>query len=233
MSEFERWEGRFAQPDYVFGTAPNAFLARNAHRLKPGGRVLSVADGEGRNGVWLAEQGFDNRYRESKHDAFFKRFDESALVPEDMAYFPSYLICLRAKEDTAQEKARALARERGVELEFELSDLHARDWQEAAFDGVVGIFFQFADPAQRARIFEGIKRTLKPGGVLLIEGYGPKQLEYGTGGPKKLENLYTEELLRDAFADFTELEVTAYDAVVEEGAGHSGMSALVDLVGRK
>ncbi len=201
MSEFERWEGRFAQPDYVFGTAPNAFLARNAHRLKPGGRVLSVADGEGRNGVWLAEQGFD-------------------VLAQDFS-------------PTAQEKARALARERGVELEFELSDLHARDWQEAAFDGVVGIFFQFADPAQRARIFEGIKRTLKPGGVLLIEGYGPKQLEYGTGGPKKLENLYTEELLRDAFADFTELEVTAYDAVVEEGAGHSGMSALVDLVGRK
>ena len=201
MSEFERWEGRFAQPDYVFGTAPNAFLARNARRLKPGGRVLSVADGEGRNGVWLAEQGFD-------------------VLAQDFS-------------PTAQEKARALARERGVELEFELSDLHARDWREAAFDGVVGIFFQFADPAQRARIFEGIKRTLKPGGVLLIEGYGPKQLEYGTGGPKKLENLYTEELLRDAFADFTELEVTAYDAVVEEGAGHSGMSALVDLVGRK
>ena len=201
MSEFERWEGRFAQPDYVFGTAPNAFLARNARRLKPGGRVLSVADGEGRNGVWLAEQGFD-------------------VLAQDFS-------------PTAQEKARALARERGVELEFELSDLHARDWREAAFDGVVGIFFQFADPAQRAHIFEGIKRTLKPGGVLLIEGYGPKQLEYGTGGPKKLENLYTEELLRDAFADFTELEVTAYDAVVEEGAGHSGMSALVDLVGRK
>jgi len=201
MSELERWEGRFAQPDYVFGTAPNAFLARNAHRLTPGQRVLSIADGEGRNGVWLAQQGLD-------------------VLSQDFS-------------PRAQEKARALARERGVDMEFELSDLHARDWAEAAFDGVVGIFFQFADPAQRARIFDGIRRTLKPGGLLLIEGYGPKQLEYGTGGPGKLENLYTAEMLREAFDDFTDVRVTTHDAVVDEGTGHSGMSALVDLVGRK
>jgi ferredoxin len=56
--------------------------------------------------IAVAELEIENRYRESKHDAFFKRFDESALVPEDMAYFPSYLICLRAKDCTAQEKAR-------------------------------------------------------------------------------------------------------------------------------
>jgi len=201
MSELERWEGRFAQPDYVFGTAPNAFLARNAHRLSPGQRVLSIADGEGRNGVWLAQQGLD-------------------VVSQDFS-------------PQAQQKARALAQERGVELEFELSDLHARAWSDSAFDVVVGIFFQFAGPEDRARIFEGIKRTLKPGGLLLMEGYGPKQLDYGTGGPKKLENLYTVQLLREAFDDFTDVEVTAYDAVVDEGAGHSGMSALVDLVARK
>ena len=59
MSEQERWETRFRSPDYVFGTAPNAFLKAQAHRLHPGQTALSVADGEGRNGVWLAEQGLD------------------------------------------------------------------------------------------------------------------------------------------------------------------------------
>jgi ferredoxin len=58
--------------------------------------------------IAVAELEIDNRYRESKHDAFFRRFDESALVPEDLAHFPPYLICLRAKEDTAQEKARII-----------------------------------------------------------------------------------------------------------------------------
>src|ERR1700728_4834307 len=59
MSEQERWETRYRPPDYLFGKAPNAFLASQAHRLRPGQNALSVADGEGRNGVWLAEQGLD------------------------------------------------------------------------------------------------------------------------------------------------------------------------------
>jgi SAM-dependent methyltransferase len=53
------WDQRYARDDYLFGTRPNAFLARQARHLAPGQRALSVADGEGRNGVWLAEQGLD------------------------------------------------------------------------------------------------------------------------------------------------------------------------------
>jgi len=59
MSELERWETRFRAPGYQFGKEPNAFLKSQAHRLPKRGSALSVADGEGRNGVWLAEQGLD------------------------------------------------------------------------------------------------------------------------------------------------------------------------------
>ena len=59
MSELERWEARFAAPGYHFGTEPNAFLKSKADLLKPGQKALSIADGEGRNGVFLAEQGLD------------------------------------------------------------------------------------------------------------------------------------------------------------------------------
>jgi SAM-dependent methyltransferase len=57
--EFERWEARFAVPEYIFGTAANAFLRAHKHLLPKQGRALAIADGEGRNGVWLAEQGLD------------------------------------------------------------------------------------------------------------------------------------------------------------------------------
>lgn len=201
MSDRDHWEERYSRPGYHFGTEPNAFLRAQAHRLTPGMRVLSIADGEGRNGVWLAGQGM-------------------AVTAQDFS-------------PTAQGKARALAAERGVTLDFELSDITARDWAPEAFDAVVGIFFQFLTPEERGPVFEGIRRTVRPGGLVLIEGYGPKQLEYGTGGPKRLENLYTEDLLRDAFAGFSEVSVTAYDADVQEGPGHSGLSALVDMVARK
>lgn len=52
------WDARYGGSDYWYGTEPNAWLVAQAHRLPPGGRVLAVADGEGRNGVWLARQGF-------------------------------------------------------------------------------------------------------------------------------------------------------------------------------
>ncbi len=59
MSELDRWEARFAAPGYAFGKEPAAFLKAQAHRLPGSGKALSIADGEGRNGVWLAEQGLD------------------------------------------------------------------------------------------------------------------------------------------------------------------------------
>lgn len=51
------WDRKYAADDYFYGTAPNEWLTSRADRLRPGMRALSVADGEGRNSVWLAGQG--------------------------------------------------------------------------------------------------------------------------------------------------------------------------------
>jgi SAM-dependent methyltransferase len=201
MSELERWEARFAAADYIFGTAPNAFLKSQAHHLKPGQKALALADGEGRNGVWLAEQGLD---------VLALDFSPNAL-----------------------QKARALATARGVNLKIELADLEQWPWPTAAFDVIVAIFIQFADPPFRQKIFAGIKRALKPGGLLLMQGYRPEQLNYRTGGPPQAENMYTRALLEDAFGDFASVDIREHDSRVEEGSAHAGMSALIDFVGRK
>ena len=195
------WDTRYAIDGYLFGEAPNAFLAAQAWRLKPGWRALAVADGEGRNGVWLAEQGL-----------LVDSIDSSAV---------------------AQAKARRLAEARGVAIELELADLGNWRWPENKFDVVVGIFIQFAAPALRAEMFEGTAKALKPGGMLLIEGYRPEQFRYGTGGPSTVEKLYTEALLRDSFPQLEIVDLGSYDAAIQEGSGHDGMSALVDLVARK
>jgi SAM-dependent methyltransferase len=199
--EFDRWQERFAAPGYLFGTAPNAFLKAQAPLLPKSGKALSIADGEGRNGVFLAEQGLD-------------------VLSVDFS-------------PVAQEKAKVLARERGVTLRFEQGDMINWRWLENEFDVVAAIFVQFATPPQRVKLFAGIKRTLKPGGLLLLQGYGPKQLEYKTGGPSDITRLYTRDLLQKAFADFAALDIREHDEVITEGNGHAGMSALVDLVGRK
>jgi SAM-dependent methyltransferase len=54
-----QWDERYSASEYVYGTEPNDLLREEYHRIRPGGKVLCLADGEGRNGVFLAQQGFD------------------------------------------------------------------------------------------------------------------------------------------------------------------------------
>jgi cyclopropane fatty-acyl-phospholipid synthase-like methyltransferase len=201
MSELERWEARFTPEGYVFGKEPNVFLKAQAHRLRRGQTALVVADGEGRNGVWLAEQGLD-----------VLAIDFSA---------------------TALAKAHTLARERGVGLRTEVADVSRWRWPKTAFDVIAAIFVQVVLAAERPAFFAHIKDALKPGGLLLMQGYRPEQLTYRTGGPPEIERLYTRALLQDAFGDFAELDIREHDSVLNEGSAHVGMSALIDLIGKK
>jgi len=130
-------------------------------------------------------------------------------------------------------KARQLAVEEGVDVAFEEVDLRTWDWPALRFDAVVTIFIQFAAPADRQRMFEGMKRSLRPGGVIVLQGYTPRQLEYRTGGPPQAEHMYTEALLRDAFADLEILHLREHEDVLSEGSKHVGRSALIDLVARR
>lgn len=198
-----KWNERFlATEDYLFGKAPNAFLVRHAlPRIKPGMQVLAIADGEGRNGVWLSE-----------HSCEVWSVDAAPA---------------------ATEKARKLAAERGVKMHIETADATQWDWDARQFDMVVGIFFQFANPTLRASLFDGMKRAVKPGGYLLIEGYGLKQLDYKTGGPAIADHLYTPALMRGAFGDMDIEVLQEYDAELDEGNRHQGVSALVDLVAKR
>lgn len=196
------WDARYAATqDYVFGTAPSRFLLQHANVLEPGSRVLTPADGEGRNSVYLASLGHH-------------------VVATDIS-------------PAAQDKARRLARDAGVNVDFRIQDLQGWRWPEAEYDAVAAVFIQFADPEFRQTIFHGMKQAVKPGGWILLHGYTPRQLEYGTGGPPQEDQLYTIELLRAAFSDFEIRALEAYDAELNEGSGHSGLSALIDLVARR
>ena len=130
----------------------------------------------------------------------------------------------------ALDKARRLAAERGVAVTFHEAGVEDWAWEPGAFDAVVAVFVQFAPPPMRAALFEGMARTLRPGGLLLLHGYAPRQVGYGTGGPPHRENMYTLEMLHAAFPGWAVLHEADYDAEVQEGEGHSGRSALIDFV---
>ena len=195
------WNQRFAGEEYLFGREPNDYLKSKQALLVPGSRALCVADGEGRNSVWLARQGLQ-----------VEAFDIST---------------------TGVEKARRLAAEAGVKVDFSVAGCDDWAWPASRYDLVAIIFTQFADPAMRARMFAHAVQALKPGGLLVLQGYTPRQLEYKTGGPPELSHLYTAELLRSEFAALELIELRDYEAELNEGARHRGTSALIGLVARK
>src|SRR5262245_42793301 len=130
-------------------------------------------------------------------------------------------------------KARRLAAAHGVKVKFTETDIRGWQWQPSRFDAVVCVFIQFAEPSQRTHLFEGIEATLTPGGLLVLQGYTPKQLEYKTGGPPQADHMYTEVLLRDAFRNLDILHLREHEEILAEGSKHVGRSALIDLLARK
>ena len=195
------WDQRYDRPDFLFGTEPADFVRRTAPLLDPGSEVLAVADGEGRNSVFLAGLG--------------------------------HRVVAMDGSEVALEKARGLARARGATVDFRNGDVLEWNWSAKAFDAVLAVFIQFVGPDDRARVFEGLRTALRPGGLLLLHGYAPRQVDYGTGGPPFRENMYTLPMLDEAFKGFEVLEARDHDAVIDEGEGHSGLSGLIDFVARK
>ena len=201
LSEYERWETRYRAAEYIFGKPPNYFLASCRGLLPKSGKALAVADGEGRNGVWLAEQGLD-------------------VLSLDFS-------------PAAQQKAAALAKERGVKMLIERGNVHSWNYPENAYDVVCDIFSQFSSPAERASKWAGMKKALKPNGLLILMGYTPKQLQYGTGGPKEVENLYTRTMLEQGFGEMRNMKIVKQELEMHEGTSHAGLSAVIGMTARK
>ena len=198
--EADRWNERYGSTAYFYGTAPNDFVVENAGRIRSGSEVLFLAEGEGRNAVYLAKLGHD-----------VTAVDQSLV---------------------GLEKAQRLAAESHVRIKTVKADLADYDLGADRWDAIVSIWGHLPS-ALRAMVHRDCVRALKPGGVLILEAYTPDQLRHGTGGPKDLDLLPTLAMLR------TELQGLVLDVAVErerevrEGKGHDGMSAVVQLFGRK
>lgn len=201
QNQADHWDHRFSADGYLFGSQPNDWLREQASVWSPGDNILCVADGEGRNSVWLAGRGL-----------IVNAFDISAV---------------------GVAKAAQLAAAHDVHINFEVADCETYSWPKASCDGVVAIFIQFADPVVRARLFANIVSSLKPGGVLILQGYTPKQLDFRTGGPSLESHMYTEALLRSAFSELDIQVLREYESVLSEGTAHKGPSALIGLVARR
>lgn len=197
-----RWDERYSAEDYAYGTEPNDFLAAHAHML-PMGRVLSLAEGEGRNAVFLAGQGYE-----------VTAVDQSAV---------------------GLGKARRLAEREGVAIETIVADLAEFKIEPQSWDGIVSISAHVPRSIRKGlhrRVAEG----LKPGGVLLLEAYTPRQLETagkGGPGPDQSDRFMTLAELHQELQGLDFLIARETEREVNEGKYHHGPGAVVQVVARK
>jgi len=193
------WDERYSSLDYAYGTEPNDFLVAACPQLPPG-RVLCLAEGEGRNAVWLAQQGFE-----------VTAVDASAA---------------------GLEKARRLAAERSVHVELVHADLAHYRIEPGVWDGVVSIFCHLPPPL-RDQVHRQVVDGLRPGGVLLLEAYTPRQLQFATGGPPVAELTMDLESLRRELTGLELVHAEELEREVHEGRYHFGRGAVVQLIGIK
>ncbi|MFC3532443.1 class I SAM-dependent methyltransferase [Vogesella facilis] len=130
--------------------------------------------------------------------------------------------------------ARLLQRAGSAELAITatLADLEHYDLGEAQWDAIVSVFCHLPGPL-RQRVLAGAVRALKPGGLLLMEGYTPRQLAYSTGGPKDADMLLEPALVRAELAGLDLLRCAEIEREVVEGRLHTGRAAVLQVVGRK
>ncbi|MFW2365299.1 MAG: class I SAM-dependent methyltransferase [Desulforhopalus sp.] len=200
MTAINKWDERYGEPGFAYGTKPNNFLISSATRLPRGGSVLCLADGEGRNSTYLATNGFT-----------VTAVDSSAV---------------------GMQKAQELAKENGVVITTCVADLEDFTFAPNIYDGVISIFCHLPPPL-RKKVHSGVVSSLRKGGVFILEGYTPKQLEYGTGGPPVKELLMELEVLQSEFSGLRIIHGVEVERDIHEGRLHTGKGSVVQLIAIK
>lgn len=159
-----------------------------------------LGDGEGRNGVFLATQGY-------------------SVMSVDWA-------------SVGLEKAKALAQEKQVFIKTAVCDLEHFRIEVNSWDGIVSIFCHLPK-AVRRKVHREVVEGLKEGGVFLLEAYSPKQIEFGTGGPKQRELLMElNEVLEEIKGLSVELAKET-EREVKEGKYHTGRASVIQIIAKK
>ena len=198
----EAWDARYSGPAFVFGYRPNDFLVDNQLMLRRGSRVLALGDGEGRNGVWLAQQGHQ-------------------VTSIDLS-----MVGAGKAGELAAERGVSIDAHVGDIVEWLTDDPAA----QGPWDGVVSIFVHLGSD-ERRRVAELLTPRMSPRGVLLLEAFTPAQRQLGTGGPSDEDRLLTRErVVRDWPG--LHLDVRLTDRRIFEGTGHQGLGSVIQVLGR-
>jgi SAM-dependent methyltransferase len=195
------WDERYGGRDLVWSSTPNVFVADIAGRLEPG-TALDVAAGEGRNAVWLAEQGWQ----------------VTAADFSPVAVQRTEQVARERLGDTAGAVRTVVADATGPA---------PREESGRGYDLVLFSYLQLPRGPWARALAEGVAAAA-PGGAVLVVLHARRNLEEGTGGPQEPEVLHDPEDVLAAAADLPVEVVSAQLRHREvEGADRPALDTVV------
>ncbi|QDV70887.1 tellurite resistance protein TehB [Rosistilla carotiformis] len=192
------WNARYSASEFAYGTEPNSFLKQHADLLLD--PVLSIAEGEGRNAVFLASKGLR-----------VHAVDNSSV---------------------GLAKAAKLAADRKVDITTEVTDLQNFTPEPNAYGGVVSIYAHLPSSI-RAKLYPLLVKTMRPGGILILESYSENQRGRGTGGPSDPDLLLTCGKVEKEWVGLETILLQETEREVLEGKFHTGLASVIQYIGKK
>jgi SAM-dependent methyltransferase len=131
-----------------------------------------------------------------------------------------------------KRKAESLALKMGVTIDYQIDNYEFVDFPKESFD-CVSLIFAHMHPAKREEYHKKLMSFLKPGGVLILEGFSKKQIARNTGGPRDIGMLFSANDLKTDFISFSELHISETETDLNEGAFHRGIASVIRVFGIK
>ena len=198
------WEERYAAKEYAFGKLPNDFLLEHLDKIASENNTNARV-------LCLAEG-------EGRNAVHLARLGFDVVAVDSSS--------------AGMLKAQKLAAEHNVSIKTVVADLAEFDFEHEAYDAVVSIFCHLP-VALRQQVHSKVVSALKPGGLFLLEAYTPDQLKFKTGGPAVAELTVSLDELLDEVGGLEVVFAEQLEREVIEGLYHTGMGAVVQLIGKK
>lgn len=179
--EAKDWDARYST-GRLWSTEPNRWVVHELSGVAPG-RAIDVACGEGRNAIWLAEQGWS-----------VVAVDFSAVALE------------RARRSAAEAEASLGP----LDIEWVAADITQEGTVTSQYDLAL-VSYVHLEAYERTPLLRAAARTLGPEGTLLVIGHDATNLAEGHGGPQDAELLYSAKDVASDLQDMVSSGVLAVD----------------------
>jgi len=139
--------------------------------------------------------------------------------------------------EEGKRKAYQLADKSNVSIDYKIIGLDKTVYEKEYFD-CIGLIYAHFPAHLKSEYHKIIDTYLKKDGIIILEGFSKKQIDYNTtnpkaGGPKNIDMLFSVEEIKQDFSNYEIIELSEKEVTLNEGLYHIGKSSVGRFVGRK